>query len=374
VKKIFLLIPLAAIIASCGKESTEKAAPKKREYALFKHGSRPVQPKPVVKKVKEEVIEKVGEERVVPELDFEVENATGKTIYIACFSYIQKEPLVRWRWDKSSIQKLEDGQRTFVNIDTIPDHSNREEIFGYLAVFEDESKAHNSIYELLDDRQKIDLDLLHRLKGKKVVVGVEKYGFKKAKLDFAIVEKLKKKRPAPELDFIVENGTGRTIFLTAFIYQVKDNSRMVWHYDKTPVQKLEQGQMSVVNVDTVEDDRDRTYMRGYLSVFEEHEEDKAHDATYELLDSKNKMSLDRLSRLKNQKVVIGIEQYGAIGEVAEFDIKPTRSPLYKLRHKENEDRSGYCNTCVKIEDSNTKINKKTKTLPKKNKGTYQLFS
>lgn len=370
------MLPLAVLLCNCGRKNTKPAAPEKRDYAIFQHGSVPTQPTPLVKK-EPEAIQAVSEERLTPELDFEVENATGTTIYITCFSYIQKEPFMRWRWDKSAIQKLEDGQRTIVNIDTIPDTEHREDIFGYLAIFESEEEAHDSIYELLQNGQKIDLDQLYKLKDKKVVVGVEKYGFKKAKVDFSVVEKFKKKRLDPELDFIIENGTGRNIFVTVFVYQVKDNVRMVWSYDKTAVQKLEPGQMSVVNVDTIKNERDRKYMSGYLAVFDEHEEDKAHDSTYELLEPKNKIALGRLSRLTDQKVVVEIEQYGAVGEITEFDLRPAESPLQRLKTKTPENRMINVEIKQKEPTPEPKNNAKkpTKThKPKRNRGTYQLFA
>ena len=96
--------------------------------------------------------------RMEQELDFEVENKTGKTIYVTCFSYIQKEYTVRWRWDKSPVYKLDEGDSVVINVDTIEDDANREHTFGYLAVFSDEQKAHDSIYELTPDTKKIDLD------------------------------------------------------------------------------------------------------------------------------------------------------------------------------------------------------------------------
>ncbi len=255
------------------------------------------------------------------ELDFEIENQTGKAIYITCFSYIQKEPTTRWHWDKSAIYKIEDKNNIIVNIDTIPDKDNRENTFGYLAIFENELEAHESIYELTPDKNKIDIDKIYSLSNKKVVITIEKYGIKKEKLDFKIEDKFKKKTIPPELDFIVQNNTGKIIFITGFIYQVEDNIRSVWNYDKTPVQKLKPGQQILIDVDTIKKHRDRKYMLGFLGVFEEHEEQQAHNSTYELLDGKNKITLGSISKLKNKKVIIEVEQYGSIGSITEFDIK-----------------------------------------------------
>lgn len=355
-RKYLWLITLVLLLPSCKQRD---------DYTIFKGGSKPT---PQPKSNGTVTVNATNQTKGSPEeLDFEIENATGRTIFVTCFSYIQKEPFVRWRWDKSSVYKLEPNQNVFINIDTIPDKSNRKHTYGYLAVFEDEEKAHDAIYELVDDTRKIDLDQLYNLEHKKVVVGIEKYGFKRAKLDFAIRDTFKKKRPAPELDFLVENNTGKTIFTTTFIYQAKDNVRMVWSYDKTPVLKLEPGQTSIVNVDTIDISRDRRYMSGFLAVFDEHEEEEAHEATYELLKPKNKLSLGRLSRLKNQRVIIEVEQYGSIGEITEFDLRPHATPL-----EPEETVVSHIVPSPPKEEPVKPIKKATP--PRKNRGKYQLFA
>ena len=85
-KKIFYLIvtiPLLLTLANCGGK--KKAAPEKKTYALFTKEAKPevvaAKPTPLVVKT---------DDARVPEIDFEVENQTGKTIYVTCFSYIQK--------------------------------------------------------------------------------------------------------------------------------------------------------------------------------------------------------------------------------------------------------------------------------------------
>lgn len=323
-KKIAFLI-LLILLPNCGKE---KPVNKKNDYTLFKKGNTPPPSQfiePAIPTKKEIVKTETNNE--TPELDFQVENATGKTIFVTCFSYIQKEKFVTWRWDKSPVYKIESGKSVSVDIDTISDTLNRDHTFGYLTIFNNEEDARNSIFELVDDEKKIDLDKIYELKGKKVVIDIEQYGFKKERLDPKVEDLFKKKALHPELDFIIENDTGKTIFVTAFVYQIKDNIRSVWNYDKTSILKLEQGQSGILDVDTITEGRDRLYMIATLGVFAAHQEQLARESTYELLEPRNKITLGALSRLSGNMVVIQAEQYGKLGDINEFDIRPSSSPI-----------------------------------------------
>jgi hypothetical protein len=257
------------------------------------------------------------------ELDFLVQNIAGKTIYVTCFSYIKKRLFTRWRWDKSDIYKIEPGQTVTVDIDTIPDEQERKNVYGYLAVFNNEQEANDSIYELLDDKVKVDLDLLYKLKNEVVKIGIEKYGIKGKLLDYAFEPINKKRATPPELDFFVENKTGKTLYLACFVYQLKEDLP-VWRYDKTDVIKLMPNETKIIDVDTIAGKYERVYVRGYLAVFDENEKEKADQATYELLAPKNKISLERLAALKNKKVVLEIEKYGVEGDIIDYEVKPVR--------------------------------------------------
>ncbi|MFH1644518.1 MAG: hypothetical protein ABIA74_05075 [bacterium] len=259
------------------------------------------------------------------EIDFEIENLTGKTKYIVCFTYIKQEEFTRWRWDKSEVIELKDGESIIVDVDTIADKLDRDNVYGYLGIFDDKKEAEDSIYQLLPDENKIDIDKLINLKGKKVVIGIEKYGFKKENLDFRFVSETEDK--IPELDFIVENQTGRPLWLTCFVYQKKAD-HPVWQYDKTPVKKLMPNDMTIIDVDPISEKYDRVYLRGVLGIFDETEEQQAKDVTYELLPENNKIELYRLMMLRDKKVVLEAERYGIIGDIIKFDIKPIRKIEY----------------------------------------------
>jgi hypothetical protein len=310
---------------------------------LFKSGNVP-KPSPLItpetKKVEKTTTTKVATTPAPTvnnnnELDFEIKNDTGKTIFVTCFSYIQKEPFTHWRWDKSPVYKIEYGKSAIINIDTIPDKENQKSVYAYLGVFDDEKKARNAIYELVPDTKKIDLDKIYNLRGKTVTIKVERYGFKKELLDFAIEEQLKEREQPGELDFVVENGNGKTILVTAFTYQIKDDIRSVWTYDKSAIHKLKPGQQVVIDIDTIDNKRNKRYMSGFLAVFDEHEEKLARESTYELLPAKYRLPLGRLSKLEGKKIVIEIEQYGAVGELTDYDIQPARSPLAE-KYNRNE--------------------------------------
>lgn len=270
------------------------------------------------------------------ELDFDVKNETGKTVYVTCFAYQRKRDFGNWRWDKSPVYKLEDNQTVTIDVDTIPDEQDRNHVFGYLAVFTNQKAAEDAIYELTDDRYLLELDLLIQLKGKTVTLTIEKYGAKGEYFEYDFVNKNHKNdKEIPELDFPIENKTGKPILVTCFAYEKKAKGRWiasleekddmsVWRFDKTPILKLMPDQIGVIDVDTILGNRDRTYMRGYLAVFDEDEELLAQQSTYELLETSRKLNLGELPRLKNKKVVVEIEKYGMMQDFIDFIIKPAK--------------------------------------------------
>ena len=255
-------------------------------------------------------------------LYFQVKNFTGKTIYVTCFSYIKENDFTRWHWDKSEIHKLENNEQVIIDIDSIPDQIDRENVFGYLAVFDSYEQADEAIYELLDGKTTIDLDLLHKLKNKRVVIGVEQYGFKGEKLDPNIetITREKEEIPIPELDFYVENQTENPLYVTCFVYQRKE-TRPTWRFDKTPVVRIEPGGQALVDVDTIVAKYDRIYVRGHLGVFGVHEKKEAEESTYELLAPKNKVKLGSLAALKGKRITLTAEKYGVLGDSIDYTIK-----------------------------------------------------
>ncbi len=274
----------------------------------------------------------------IKSLDFDVQNKTGKTLYVTCFSYIKKRDFGHWRWDKSPIYKLDHLQTQKIQIDYIDDDYSRKNVFGYLGVFKNQKDADDSIYELLPDRNKLDLDQLMYLHDKKLEI--ERYGFKGEYFEFNFAEKNARDQEqkiarTPELDFAVENKTGKPILATCFVYQKKakgtwfaavdeKDDMEVWRYDKTPIISIPPGEIGVIDVDTITESRDRSYVRGFLAIFDEEETKLAQESTFELLGSHRKLNLGLLARLKKKKVVVDVEQYGIAEDFIDYVIKPIR--------------------------------------------------
>jgi hypothetical protein len=268
----------------------------------------------------------------VNELDFDVENKTGKAIFATCFAYVHKGDFRHWRWDKSPIVEIPDGTVKTIDVDTIGDTQDRGSTYGYLGVFNDKQTADDAVIELTDERNLLDVDRLVDLHGKKVSIQIEKYGLKEfLEYDFT-AQKTAEKEPT-ELDFMVENHTGKTIIACCFVYEKRGKGRWipelddkddatVWRFDKTPLITLKPGQQEMLDVDTIIADRDRNYVRGYLAVFDENERSKAEQSTYELLESSRKLNLGLLSTVKNKKIIVGIEKYGIMPNFIDYTTKP----------------------------------------------------
>ncbi|MFA5074898.1 MAG: hypothetical protein WC436_02235 [Candidatus Babeliales bacterium] len=272
-------------------------------------------------------------------LDFMVKNKTGRTIFVTCFYYMQTEPFTRWRWDKSKVYKIEDSQKVIIDLDVVPDVLIRKNIYGYLAVFATEKEAQDSIFELLDEKHKIDLNLIYKLKNKKVAIKVERYGFKDYSLDYDLENLIPDQKETlikSEVDFLVENKTGKPIWLTCFSYQKKEN-KPIWQYAKTPVIRIEKDQSAIVDIDTIVQkvykEEDIFNIFGYLAIFDENEKEEALDSTYELLKEHKKLFIGPLFLLKDKKIVLGIEKYGIVGDIFDYRIaiKNTTSKQLKIK-------------------------------------------
>ncbi len=279
------------------------------------------------------------------ELDFDVQNLTGQTLYVTCFAYVQTREFTHWRWSKSPIYELKANNSVTVDIESVKKSRNKKNVFGYLGVFPSEQEAIDSVYELLPDKNKIDLDLLHKIKKKKVTLEIEQYGFKDPFLEHDLIEKKKKKKEVPELDFYVTNNTGKPVFVCGFIYQKKakttwfperygKDDMSAWRYDKTKVLKLEHGQTELIDVDTIVTERDRSYIRGYLGIFDESEEKIAREKTYELLETKKKINLGTLKNISDKRIILEIKRYGIKDDFIDYTVKqPHKIDFKKVAQK-----------------------------------------
>lgn len=133
-----------------------------------------------------------------PELDFFVENKTGKTVHVTCFVYGQQEDSVKsavWKYSKTPIQTLEDGEIGVIDIASIRDKYESRYMRGALGVFDasEEQEAHDSTFQLLSESKKVKLDKLSALRGKKVVLKIEKYGSEGTFIDYVVKTKPRRK-------------------------------------------------------------------------------------------------------------------------------------------------------------------------------------
>ncbi len=279
------------------------------------------------------------------QLDFIVENKTGKTVYVSCFSWLRKNAIGYWRWNKSPVYRIDNNASVVIDVAPVKDKQDREVVFGYLAVHTDYQEAEDATFELLDDHKKLDLDMLIKLQGKKVTLDIEHYGFKGDFFEYDFLPRNdNSKNIVPELDFIVENRTGKTVFVTCFVYEKKAKGSWVaateakddmaqWRWDKAPIIKLAPRSLGLIDVDTIVSKRDRSYVRGYLAVFDEDEEAQAQEATFELLQEYRKLNLGDLNQFTGKKVVVEIEKYGIEEDFLEYVVKPVNkidfSKLYK---------------------------------------------
>jgi hypothetical protein len=124
-----------------------------------------------------------------PELDFLVENKTDKPLLITCFVYEKEsdqDSFVSWKYQKTPVQRVEPNAIVAVDIETIRELYDWIYMRGFLAVFDENrvAEAQDATYELLTPEQKLNIGRLADLLGKKVVVGVQKYGIAGNIMDF----------------------------------------------------------------------------------------------------------------------------------------------------------------------------------------------
>ena len=259
------------------------------------------------------------------ELSIKVKNITQATVFTTCFVYIKKENAPRWRWDKSPVFKVENEQEITIPIAKLSHKRDLEHVYGALGVFNKREDADDAIYELLSDEHKVDLDRVHTINNKTVLLGVERYGnLYPSKIDYEFVEdhtqRGKAIANAEELDFFVENNMDRPVYVAGFIYQKKEDMP-VWRFDKTPIVKIHPGELGKIDVDTLTVDYDRKYMRAYLGIFHENEKEEAENSTYQLLKPYQRVNLGPIGDLQDKKISLAVEQYGIMGNMIDFSIK-----------------------------------------------------
>jgi hypothetical protein len=256
-------------------------------------------------------------------LRVKIRNITKTTLYATCFAYIKKDKSPRWRWNKSGIYELIPTKEVSILIDSYRSQAAIPDAYGVLGVFTSYEEAQNAIYELTPDENKVDLDRLQKIQDKTIVLGIEKYGVVGDIFDYSFIPDNATYQEVPELDFTVENKTNKPLYVTAFIYQKKDDMP-IWHYDKSEIIKINPNSESLIDVDTIVNPYDRKYTRGYLAVFDETEKQEAYDSTFQLLKDHQMINVGILSELQDRKIILKNQKYGILGDVIDFVSKEPR--------------------------------------------------
>ena len=71
------------------------------------------------------------------------------------------------------------------------------------------------------------------------------------------------------------------------------------------------------------------HARAALGIFEDYEQEIAHRSTYQLLTHEHKIELGPLFLLKNKKIVLNIERYGAQKDFIDFAIHTGETESFK---------------------------------------------
>jgi len=263
-------------------------------------------------------------------LAIKVRNITKRTLYAACFSYMKKENAARWYWHKTDVYELIPNRDVTMTLGLFPSKFKLPDAFGILGVFLNYHDAENATYELMPDDNKLDLDRLLKLEGKTVVIGVEKYGIAGDAFDYGFIPDGQNMKDVPALDFSVENGTGKPLYVTAFVYEKKADMP-IWEYEKSPVVYIEPNQKGLIEVDKILNAYDRKNIYGYLGVFDGSEKKDAENATYQLLKDNQIVDLGLLSVIREKNIMLKAQKYGIMGDVIEFVTKEPRKISFSKR-------------------------------------------
>lgn len=258
-----------------------------------------------VKKIKRSVTDGYG-------VTFTVTNKIGRKVFVVPFAHIKRFVTDAWHWFKAPILELDVDQSGFADIGTLPAADDLTTVFGVLRICATREEAEAATYQLTQDAQKVDLDLLSLLNGKGVALHSSKYGVEGERLSYEIIPS-HWKQSLPPLDFSVFNSANQPIFVTAFFYgkEQDEDEFAPWRFTKSDVYRLEPGKSTVVKVETIKDPYDLGYLRGFLGVFKEDEAKKSENSTYELLTPHQKIGLGPLISLGNKQVVISSRSYGS---------------------------------------------------------------
>ncbi len=292
----------------------------------------------------------VNQNKSTHTFNLDLENTSGKTLYTCCFTYAKKTKNALWRWQKSGVFMIEDDATATIPITVFNDIDDIEHTFGTLGIFNTQEEANAATYELLPDKQKLDLDLLYKLANKKITLCIEAYGIKRSFYDYSVTDSTKPSAPAESSFFNVHNNTKKPIRVCFFSYEHRneitvdeessaDINRGMWRYYKSDVILIASGATQKINLPSQRDNLDNDDSAaaflgrpGYLGIFDENEQTEAESCTFELLPENKKLPLGGIAGLHEKTIELTLEQYGVKNNIIDFVVKPTQRINLKTIH------------------------------------------
>lgn len=291
-----------------------------------------------VKSPQEDQLPRINEQ---DQLTVRCSNKSNKSLILCCFYYTKLRQNAYWRWMKSPLYFLENNDECTIPIIAMDDLLVKQEIIGYLGIFHSKEEAEAATFECLREEQKIDLDYLLELRNTSIEIIINQYGFKKEQIDYRRKADKQEYVVQPELDFMIENRTGKPLLACCFVYQKNSDqdNLMPWKYHKTKIQKIMPNESMLVDIDTIKELYDWIYMRGFLALFEADQMTAAEEATYELLKPEQKINLGRLADVLGKKILITVEKYGSAKKIFEFQQVAATRIDFKQFEKRRKSRS-----------------------------------
>lgn len=150
-------------------------------------------------------IDEVAKSTAHPSLNFYVENRTGQDLSICCFIYQQpagRDAVQPWGYTKTEALHLAANQTTSIDVSTITNKYNWDYMRGTLGVWKSKHHelAEKLTYEQTYPKHCVKLGQLSLIAGKKIVLGVERYGIGEEWFDFSVKSLNRNPREASKIE------------------------------------------------------------------------------------------------------------------------------------------------------------------------------
>ncbi|MBM3894465.1 hypothetical protein FJ366_02620 [Candidatus Dependentiae bacterium] len=245
------------------------------------------------------------------QITFVIKNTLAKKMYLVPFAYVRRFIGQSWHWTKGQVCELESNQECVVDFGSVPNDEDLASVFGNICVLDSYEEAVSATCEIVPSNQKIELDLISHVLGKKILIQSRLYGINGSQL-FYTLDSTDQKNVLKPLDFMVVNNTSDPILVTSFLYGRDQSATFFssWRFSKSLVYEIQPGHKELIQVEKYDREYDRINVKGFLGVFEKENVKQAQDSVYELLSPEQKLSIGRVSELAGKEVVVSREAYG----------------------------------------------------------------